>query len=72
MFDKANEYAANAREAVDLAARMPLSEERAALLHMAETWLLLAEAALEHARFIAPAGQAREGEPAPEPPPPAP
>lgn len=55
MLNKALEYARNAREAVDLAAGMPLGEERNALMHMAETWLLLAEAALEHARFMEPA-----------------
>jgi hypothetical protein len=70
MFDKAREYAANAREAVDLAARMSIGDERAALLHMAETWLLLAEAALEHARFMEPAvrepgGEAKGGQPSP-------
>ena len=55
MLEKALEYARNAREAVDLAGRLPRSEERAALMLMAETWLLLAEAALDHARFMQPA-----------------
>jgi hypothetical protein len=57
MLKKAIEYAHNAREAVDLAGRMPMGGERNALMHMAETWLLLAEAALEHARFMEPAAR---------------
>lgn len=63
MFDKALEYAANAREAVDLAGRLPKGEDRKALLHMAETWLLLAEAATEHARLLNPSATTEESRP---------
>ncbi|HEY8572181.1 hypothetical protein [Phenylobacterium sp.] len=63
MLEKAREFAHNAREAVELASRMPFGEERNTLLHMTETWLLLAQAALEHARFMLPV----QVEPAAEP-----
>jgi hypothetical protein len=52
MLEKAREYARNAGEAVDLAGKLEIGPERLALMHMAETWLRLAEAALDHARFM--------------------
>lgn len=62
MLRKAQEYARNAREAVDLAGRTQVGPERTALMHMAETWLRLAEAALEHNRFLSAARPAEAEE----------
>jgi hypothetical protein len=47
---KAREYARNAREAIEAAAREPDPQARQLLEHMAATWAQLAEAAAEHVR----------------------
>jgi len=48
MLDKAAQYARNARQAVALASAREGGEDRDVLLSMAETWLLLAQAAMAH------------------------
>jgi hypothetical protein len=48
MLSKAKEYLDHANEALALLAREPDRESQTILLHMAETWLRLAEAATDH------------------------